>query len=192
VGPYSQPTYPPAPYAEPPLPPEPPPDDRVVSLTMSPLHLLFGPILELEGEFKVADHVGAALIGGYGELSVTTNDANGQPVETQFSAFEIGAQLNIYPSKPFKGLDIGVEIMYLKIDTDSIMKTQFSGIGVGLAVGPLIGYKVMTSGGFTFVVQGGVQYLAVSAEVKDPNGATASESESKFLPNLNLNLGWSF
>jgi hypothetical protein len=163
-----------------------------VSLTLSPLHLLFGPIVELEGEFKVVNHVGAALIAGYGQLSVTTPGVNGQPTETQFTAFEIGAQLNVYPSKPFKGLDIGAEIMYLKIDSDNIAETNFSGFGIGLAVGPLIGYKVITSSGFTFVVQGGVQYLAVSAEVKDPNGTSASESDSKLLPNVNLNLGWSF
>ena len=59
------------------------------------------------------------------------------------------------------------------------------------AKGPDIGYKLITSGGFTFVVQGGIQYVAARAEAHDST-RSEEESDSDWIPLLNLNLGWSF
>jgi hypothetical protein len=60
------------------------------------------------------------------------------------------------------------------------------------AVGPLIGYKLITSAGFTFFVQGGFQYVFVHAEASDDQGQSAQADASDFIPLLNLNVGWSF
>ena len=62
----------------------------------------------------------------------------------------------------------------------------------GLAFGPFLGYKLITSGGFTFVVQGGFQYAAVKAEASDTEGNTAEDEQDTIIPLFNLNLGWSF
>jgi hypothetical protein len=64
--------------------------------------------------------------------------------------------------------------------------------GEGLAVGPMVGYKLITSGGFTFVVQGGAEYVAIAAQANDTNGNSAQDSEKRWIPLLNLNIGWSF
>ena len=62
----------------------------------------------------------------------------------------------------------------------------------GLTYGPLIGYKFISSFGLTVVVQGGWQFLALQAKVSDSNGQQGEVSGSGGLPNLNLNVGWSF
>jgi hypothetical protein len=67
-----------------------------------------------------------------------------------------------------------------------------TGVGEGFAVGPLVGYKLVTSGGFTFLAQGGIEYVAVRAEASNTSGSSASKSDSRLIPLLNLNLGWSF
>ena len=84
------------------------------------------------------------------------------------------------------------------VDTDNANyagTVKVSGTGSGLAVGPLIGYKLVTSVGFTFEAQGGVQFAAVKADAKASDGASsaqASDSDSSVFPLLNLNIGWTF
>ncbi len=171
--------YPPGAYRPPPPPPE---RVRNVSLTLSPLHLLL-PIVELTAEVRLVNHFSAAVLGGYGSVSTDTE---------KFAAYELGAQLLAHPMQPFHGLQLGVELLYLKIDADDLQDGKVRGSGTGLAVGPLVGYKLLTSGGFTFVAQGGVQYLAVKAEASDNAGNSAEADDNDFIPLLNLNLGYSF
>lgn len=179
---------PPPGYAYPPPPRPPPPEPvRSVSLTLSPLHLIL-PVFELTAEVRVVDHFGLAVIGGYG--SVTVEDNLGQ--SEKFSAWELGGQAVWYPMKPFDGLHVGAELLYLKVESDDLQDGEIRGAGNGLAVGPLVGYKLLTSGGFTFVAQGGLEYVAIEAEANDTAGNSASEEDSRWLPLLNLNLGYSF
>jgi hypothetical protein len=145
-------------------------------------------VLELTGELRVVDHFGVAVLAGYGQA--TAEDELGD--DFTFDIYEIGAQANWYLLEPFRSLHLGVELDYMKITTDELRNNTLRGVGVGLAVGPLVGYKVMSRGGFTFNVQGGVQYVAVSAEVSDSAGETDSASDSDFILLLNLGLGWSF
>jgi len=56
----------------------------------------------------------------------------------------------------------------------------------------MIGYKVLTRGGFTFVVQGGAQYVAIEAEANDTVGNASQKDDSRWIPLINLNLGYSF
>ena len=173
---------------EPPVPEE--RRDRAsqrVSITFSPLHL-FLPMFEAQVEVMVVPHFGISAIGGIG--SVTVDDPT--VGKETFSAYELGLQLVGYPLNDFKSLQLGGELMYLRVDTDDFAGQQITGVADGVAVGPLIGYKVLTSGGFTFVAQGGFQYMAVHAEASNTQGQSAQGDTSDFIALLNLNIGWSF
>lgn len=147
-----------------------------ISITWSPIHLVL-PVVELEGEYNAAPHIGAGLIAGAGRV---TNDDE----TVTATAIEVGAQANYYFLDRFSGLHAGVEGIYLHLG-DVQQDTTVS--GAGLSIGPYAGYKLMTSIGFTFVAQLGVSYLAVSAK-----SSTQTKSDSKISPLLNLNVGWSF
>jgi hypothetical protein len=67
-----------------------------------------------------------------------------------------------------------------------------AGAAGGVAVGPLIGYKLITRQGFTFFVPGGAEYVFAHAEASDQNGNSGTASKAEVIPLLNLNLGWSF
>jgi hypothetical protein len=149
---------------------------NAVTISMSPVHLIF-PMLEAEVEFKAHPRIGVGLILAGGRVSDKDRTVSA-------TAYEIGAQFNYYLLKPFAGLHLGVEGLWLTagdVMQDSSITAQ------GLAIGPYVGYKVQTGLGFAFIAQGGVSYLAVKAE-----SSTAMASESKVSPLLNLNVGWSF
>ena len=132
-------------------------------------------------------HVGAALIGGTGTLSA---EVEGE--DTRFSALEIGGQLNVYFTGAFSGVHMGAEVLYVSIDSDEVAGEDVSGVGVGTAVGPLLGYKLLTKGGFTLILQAGVQYVSLKAQAEEQTtGVSQSDSESRFIPLLNFNVGWS-
>jgi hypothetical protein len=160
-----------------------------LSLTFSPLHLL-SPIFELEVEAKVVPHFGAALIAGIGSIKAE-GTASGVPAQ-KFSAYELGAQLVGYPLQPFESLQLGAELLWIKVSTESYNGQQISADAGGVAVGPFVGYKLVTRAGFTFFAQGGFEYLVAKADASDNLGNSASDKRSAFIPLLNLNLGWSF
>jgi hypothetical protein len=172
---------PPTAYAPPPpgwvpIPvPEPHPR-RVFSLTLSPLHLLIGPIVELTGEARVHDKVGLALIGGVGKYSDNS-------VGVSASVFEAGGQVRVYVVGDFRhGMQLGGELLYLHLSDTSIAAT-----GEGVAVGPFLGYKVMADAGFTFDAQVGFEHVSARAQ-----SGTSTAANKDFIPLLNLNIGWSF
>lgn len=187
--------YPPpgyAPYpAPPPAPPAPPPEPerpKNVSITLSPLHLIL-PMFEAMLEVRVVDGFGIAVLGGYGQVSA--EDSFGETYE--FDAYELGGQLAWYPLEAFRSLAVGAELLYVNVQTEeSDANVDVTGIGEGFAIGPFVGYKLVTTGGFTFLVQGGVQYLAIQAEASNSAGQSESDEESRVIPMLNLNLGWTF
>jgi hypothetical protein len=174
---------------EPPEPTKVQEKPRYVSLTFSPLHLL-SPIVELQVEGMVTPHFGLAALGGYGTIKATS--ANSTLDDTRFTAYELGLQLVGYPLRDFSSLQLGAELLWLKISTDSLEGREISGNAGGLAIGPFIGYKLLTSGGFTFFAQGGFQYIAAQADVADTEGNTGHDEASTIIPLLNLNIGWSF
>jgi hypothetical protein len=156
-----------------------------VSLTLSPIHLLF-PVFELMAEVRVADHFGVAVLGGAGRMSATVGDE-----VVSFSVQELGGQFIGYPLDAFDGLMLGAELLYARVEGD-VDGGNVKGIGAGLAAGPLLGYKYLSSGGFTLFIQGGFEYVLLTAESSDGSGTTASAEDSRFIPLLNFNLGWSF
>ncbi|MCC6215857.1 MAG: hypothetical protein IT376_13415 [Polyangiaceae bacterium] len=160
---------------------EPPPPN--VSVTLSPVHLVL-PVVELKVEGRVGEFVGLAAIGGYGSTSVEVDG-----VSEAFTTFELGAQVAAYPLQPFRSLQVGAEVLYVSISGNV---EDVEGNGDGVAVGPFVGYKFATDGGFTFVAQVGAQYLAAQAKAEDAGGTSAAADESAVVPLVNLDLGWSF
>jgi hypothetical protein len=88
-----------------------------------------------------------------------------------------------------------VELLYAHISTNDF-ENQITGTANGFALGPLVGYKLLTEVGFTFVGQLGVEYLIARARAEstagETAGETASDQSSTFVPLLNATVGWSF
>jgi hypothetical protein len=185
---------PPEPISEPPIPEN---DEREaheysgqhVSITFSPIHLLL-PLFEAQVEVLVVPHFGLAAIGGYG--SIKADAADSSLGNQKFSAYELGAQAVGYPLREFSSLQLGAELMYIHVSAENINGQQVDAAAGGGAVGPFVGYKVLTQAGFTFFVQGGFQYVFVKASANDNAGNSASAEQNSVIPLLNLNLGWSF
>jgi hypothetical protein len=175
---------------------EPPPEhdsahgaERYVSVTFSPLHLI-SPVFELQVEARVVPHFGVAVIGGIGSISA---DATAAGVGSQkFSVYEVGTQLVGYPLRSFDRLQLGAELMWIHVGTETFNGEPIKANAGGLAVGPFVGYKLLAQVGFTFFVQGGFQYVAVKANASDDAGNSATAKQSSFIPLVNLNIGWSF
>jgi hypothetical protein len=160
-------------------------DGHHISLTISPLHLVL-PVAEFTVEGRIVDSIGLAGILGLGSVTGEYDDGT---TET-FFAYELGGQFRYYLLGDFDhGMQIGLEALFVGVDTE-IESVQ--AIGNGLAVGPFIGYKIAIDAGFTFDAQLGIQYLAIKAEASDASGTSATASEKRVIPLLNLNLGWSF
>lgn len=186
--------YPPAPmYAPPPPPPERP--VRTASITISPIHLLM-PIAEITGEFAVTDKVGVAGIVGVGSVPLKTTRISSTGTSTtesteRLSAWEVGGHFNYYVIGNFDhGMQLGVEALYLKI-ARSEQDYRSAAAANGFAVGPYVGYKIITHVGFTFEGNLGFQYVAARATATDGT-TTAEKKDSTVIPLLNLNVGWSF
>lgn len=150
------------------------PTGPVASITFSPVHLAL-PMIELMGEFRPAEHVGVAAIGGLGRVSGSGISA---------TATEIGGQFNYYFMHPFWGLHGGVEAIYLHL---SDVDVDVTASAAGLTIGPYVGWKYISAIGFTFDGQLGVDFLTTSAKTSN-----SSTSERRVFPLLNLNIGWSF
>lgn len=161
-----------------------------VSITISPVHL-FLPVIELTGEYRVADKIGVSAILGAGRVETGGTTSGGSP-ENKFLVIEGGTQFRYYPVGTFvHGMQLGTEILFIYIDRDETDDISVS--GEGLAIGPFIGYKVATDGGFTFDTQVGFEYVVARAHREESTTATAAEkSADTFIVLLNLNVGWSF
>jgi hypothetical protein len=160
-------------------------EDRSVYISISPLHL-FLPVVELTGEVRLHRHIGVSVIGGYGTIK-----ADG--IAERFKVWEVGGQFVGYPVGHFDhGMQLGLEVLYAGVSTNDNAKGVTTGTATGLATGPFIGYKLATRVGFSFNVQGGVQYVFAQAEASSSNGRTASAEQKSVIPLVNANVGWSF
>lgn len=159
---------PPAPVPPPALPASgKAPYDKYVSITFSPIHLIY-PIIELNGEFRIIDRASVAVILGGGNVD-------------GYTAFEFGAQGIGYPLGSFDhGLQLGGEILATRLGDDEVNAT-------GVSVGPFIGYKIAARFGLTFNAQLGAAYYIATA-----SSGNVSVNDEDFGALFNLNLGWSF
>ena len=151
-------------------------DTQRVTVSWSPVHLVL-PVVELEGEFSPAPHMGVGVILGAGQVSNETETITA-------TAYEAGVQFNYYFMDNFSGLHAGAEVVYVHVGD---VEQNATATGLGLSAGPYAGYKLLTNIGFTFIAQLGGQIVHISAE-----DSTTMKSENKFGVLLNLNIGWSF
>jgi hypothetical protein len=160
--------------------------DRSVYVSISPLHL-FLPFVELSAEVRLHERIGVAAIGGYG--SVRPKDSS-----TRFDVWEVGGQLVGYPVGHFDhGMQLGIEALYAGVSGDDKSgNTRIAATASGFASGPFVGYKLATRSGFSFNLQGGISYLLVQAEASSSTGQSATADQTRVLPIVNANLGWSF
>lgn len=164
--------------------PPPAPELNRVYASLSPFHLA-APIVEGQVEIRANPRVGVAVLGGGGSMK-----ASG----FKFTVWEVGGQFVGYPVGDFDhGMQLGLEVLYAHVSTNDTGANgvTLSGVGSGLGVGPFIGYKLATKVGFTFNIQGGVEYMAVRADATDGTRSSGT-NQSAFIPLANLNVGWSF
>lgn len=160
--------------------------DRSLYLSISPLHLLL-PVIELTAEARLSRNLGVSVLGGYGSVRPPTSNV-------RFDVWEVGGQFTSYPVGHFDhGMQLGIEAVYLGVSgNDSTGNVKVAAAGTGFAAGPFLGYKLATKVGFTFNVQGGVEYVIVQADAKSSTGATSSAEATRWIPLVNANVGWSF
>lgn len=162
------------------------------SLTFSPFYLLL-PMGKLTGEVRIVGHLGLAVIGGIGQASIEEKSFDGTKNTFDATTYLLGSQVIGYPARSFDGVEVGAQFQYVYVNGQGKAgEASFAGIGSGFAVGPFLGYKWITRVGFTAVVQGGVQFLAVSGKGTDEAGNTGTASDNRIGPLLNLDIGWSF
>ena len=164
------------------------PQSNHTTITISPLHLLL-PVLEVTGEFKLSEKMSAAAIAGIGTTTVEVSSISGTNQES-YQTIELGAQYRYYLTGNFNGgIQLGFELLYVTVDRDE--DDDVSATGEGFAMGPFIGYKYVSSSGFTFDSQLGIQNVVGGAEASS-GSASAETEDSAIVPLLNLNIGWSF
>lgn len=146
-----------------------------VTVSWSPLHLVLN-IVELSGEVAATDNLGVGVMAGAGKWQGIT-------------IWEVGAQANYYLLARFKSLHVGGSLEYLHASTSENDEWSAEGVSRGLVLSGHLGYKYIHRSGFTFLAQAGVGYLAVESTV---DGSASATDDSKVLPTLNLNVGWSF
>ncbi|MEP6653229.1 MAG: hypothetical protein ABJA82_07710 [Myxococcales bacterium] len=157
---------------------------RLVSVTISPLHLTL-PIVELTTEVRVLDKLGLAAVLGAGKV---TSEPMGAPKFTA-DVWEAGVQGRYYVVGDFRhGMQLGGEVIYMHLSADTQGVSAFAN---GFSMGGFVGYKVMADVGFTFDTQLGYQLIGVGAKAND-GSTTASQSGKEGGLLLNLNVGWSF
>lgn len=143
----------------------------VFSITVSPIHLIL-PLLEVTGELRLADKVGAAGIFGVGSSAGV-------------ALIEVGGQGRYYLLGNFRrGLMLGGEVLFVagsRADPGGITR------GGGLQLGPFIGYKWISRVGFTFDTQFGLTFYVIRAN----NSSNSVETGGTGIL-INLNFGWSF
>jgi len=151
---------------------EPPPVERNVSLTVSPFHAPL-PALELTAEGRISRHFSGALIAGIGRFL----DARGHPHDSR----ELGAQVTYYRAPTFRELHVGIEATYVKASATA-SSTTFT--GTAFALGAFVGWKYIHRWGVTLVAQGGFAMGWVEEH--------SLETDTRVLPIINLQAGWSF
>jgi hypothetical protein len=127
----------------------------------------------LAHDLRASRHFSGALIGGIGRFL----DARGHA----HRAREIGSQVIYYRAPTFRDLHVGIEATYVKA-TDAPSSTTFT--GTAFTVGAFVGWKYIHRWGVTLLAQGGLAMGWVEEHSR--------ETDTRVLPIVNLNAGWSF
>jgi hypothetical protein len=167
-------------------PPTQPSSGERITVMWAPLRLIV-PLVEVTAEYRVRDHLGVSVTLGAGKRTV---EATG----TEISGTEIegGLQVRYYILRPFSGLQVGAEVLdeYVRFKEPLPMNVAAVAAG-GVTVGPFVGWKLLSGSGFSFEAQLGARYVVVDPPVTGMAGG-APPIDSRWLPLLHLNAGWSF
>ena len=162
-------------------------DDRRWTVMWAPIRLVV-PLVEFTAEYRVQDKIGVSILAGAGKRTIESNMA-----EVTGTEIEGGVQGRYYVLGDFThGLQVGAEALYEHVAFEEPLPPGILAVAAGgLTIGPFVGYKVVTRIGFTFEGQLGARYVAVEPPV---TGAAGSMPvlDSKWLPLLHLNVGWTF
>ncbi len=166
---------------------------RKMSVTFSPLRLL-SPMVRLTGEFKADDQWSIAGTFGFGSYT-EGEDAEGNALT--HDAWEAGGQARYYALGGFDhGLHLGLDALFrdVPVETTGLFSEVTEGTGRGLAIGPMVGYKVAAEMGLTLDVQAGLRYdgfnMLADAETHEDLEEPAPDQDLH--PMVNVNVGWSF
>ena len=157
-----------------------------LTVMWAPIRLVV-PLVEITGELRVRDHLGAVLILGGGKRDL---ESNGMTISG--TELEVGAQLRYYPMHAFSGLHVGGEVLDEYVRFEEPLPPGVVGVAAGgVTAGAFAGYKMLRASGFTFEAQAGARYLVIDPPFTGMIPAMPP-SGSRWLPVLHLNVGWSF
>ena len=164
---------------------------RHVTIEFEPLHLLY-PIVQFGVEAAVADEFGVLVFGGSGKALVDGTDGLYTGPD-KASVWEVGGELRYYATGEFGfgGMHVGLEALFMHatIDGPAILAGgAVGGLAAGFTVGPNLGWKLVTRGGFTVDSSIGVGLRAV----KQTTDANAPKDDTSAVLLTSLAIGWTF
>ena len=168
-------------------PPAPKPkDDRALTIMWAPIRLIV-PLAEFTAEYRLADKFGVSLQLGAGRRTLTLDMTDVPGFE-----FEVGAQGRYYLFGSFThGMALGAEVLEEHVKFDEPLPANIVAAAAGGATaGAFAGYKIATRFGFTFEGQLGARYLVVEPAVTGMGKPMLDQS--RWMPLLHLNIGWTF
>lgn len=146
------------------------------AVTLSPAHLQLK-VIEITAERNLGNKISASGIVGYGGSGGAT-------------IFEIGAQAAYVLFGDFDDcVKVGVEGVYIG---GSAAAGSISSSVTGFQAGPFLGFKTAADFGLTFEFDLGVDHYFISGEAKVGTTSVNTVNQSKNIPLVNLQLGWSF
>lgn len=159
---------------------------------LSDTNISYGPEIQVHGEMNVGDPFGVAGILTWGHANAYI-DSLIYPI----NVFRLGAQGLWYPFGTFDhGLHLGAQPMYtFSPDQGDVPDDQVRAAATGFSIAGLVGYKLVTSPGFTVLAQlGGGPRISTGSGGADSQGEEATNQQMSIGPKFifNLNLGWSF
>jgi len=167
--------------------PQPPSDDRAVTVMWAPLRAIFG-LAEFTGEYRVHDKVGVSLMLGGGRRTEEFENM----VRMSGTELEGGLQGRYYLLGSFThGMELGAELQEEYVKFDEPLPPNVAAVAAGgMTVGAFAGYKIATRIGFTFEGQLGARYLVMEPQAQGVGMPMITQS--KWMPMLHLNAGWTF
>jgi hypothetical protein len=150
--------------------------ERRVSIMVDPIFLVV-PMVDATVEVEPTPHLGLSATAGYGRVAVLIPNA----------MYNLQLESNVYLFRPFQGWHLGTELAYWGGSSGGALfpggpKTMDSTSSIYIA-GIMGGYKWMTRGGFTAVIQYGVGRMHETS--------TSGGRKTELAPLANLNFGWS-
>ncbi len=159
----------------------------------APPFLFLSPLLELTGEFRLTDKMGFAGILGGGLTSELEDVTDPSSERANLMTFRFGGQANFYALGDFDhGLQAGIEVKgeYLRGEVPWVNDVMVTTYGVTPAT--YLGYKFAASFGLTFMIQLGLGYAIVNAEVEGDDNVQVEVINDGLTGMGTLNMGWSF